>query len=105
MSDLRIYEDTKYRGFHKVYTIKEKIMEYEQLSDKVAEELDDDEIVLYAIVQSVPGTEMILGIDFMCLRMPFDRYLEMYSHLADGCRMLFKTRKRKEQNKEEKNEG
>lgn len=88
--DIDLYINTKYCGFYTLPTIEYYFDEYAAKATEMARLADWDEIVLYAIFAYDHYTDGILSADFMLLRMPRKRYLELCKVISDDCRMFFK---------------
>ncbi len=104
MADVDMYIDSKYMGFQTLPTIDRFYREYERRACEIVPELDDGEIVLFAILLFEEDSERFISADFMTLRMPYETYLETYSKLSKGCRMCFRRKPREQKKMEEKHE-
>ena len=85
-----IYKNSKYCGYTDISQIDEYLSEYEQNAAELLKELDWDEVVLYAIY-SYSEDNSFISADFMQLRLPYSRYLELASKISDRCRLFFKS--------------
>ena len=56
---------------------------------EMAENIEWDEIILYAIYFYLPDTQTVYSSDFMLLRMSRKKYIELISTLSKNCRLFF----------------
>jgi len=87
--DISLYHDQQFIGWYPLETIEEDFAEYRRSAEKLAEEIDWDECIVYSIFRYNGETQTIISADFMLLRMPYRRYLKLFSELSRDCRIFF----------------
>ena len=87
--DISLYHDQQFVGWYPLETIEDNLAEYRRNAEKLAEEIDWDECVVYSIFRYSGETQAIISADFMLLRMPYRRYLKLFSELSRDCRIFF----------------
>ncbi|MBR2283442.1 MAG: hypothetical protein IJ874_03340 [Ruminococcus sp.] len=88
-NDITVYKNSLMLGFFPEDLVEDMLYEYRYSALRLAEHIEWDEIILYAICQYIPETQTTLSADLMLLRMPYRRYLELYSELSKDCRLFF----------------
>ena len=88
-NDIDLYINSVYCGFRSIDCIEEYFSDYSRKARKVAETLDWDEIVLYAVYSYDGERQTIISADFMLLRMSYDTYSDLVSKLSNDCRLFF----------------
>ena len=86
--DIDLYIDSVYYGFQTLETIESMREQYYNKALEMAEIVDWDEVVLYAIYSYNSDTQGFISADFMCLRMNFIRYTELCSKISRNCRLF-----------------
>ncbi|MCQ2469729.1 MAG: hypothetical protein MJ100_07970 [Ruminococcus sp.] len=86
--DIDLYIETVYHGFYPLYEIYERFIDYYWQAVETAKLLDWDEVVLYAIFAYNRETQGFVAADFMCLRMPYSRYVALCSKISKNCRVF-----------------
>ena len=64
--------------------------EYEEKAEKLAEKIDWDEAVLYAILLYDSETQACISADFMLYRLDYSRYVKLCGKIAPNCRLFIK---------------
>ena len=93
--DIYLYVDSFCVGFHKLETIEEFFDEYSRNAEKLAEDISDSSVILYAIMDY--DEQVFVSANFMLLEMPYHLYLETVHRLLSETRVFF-VRGRKEYN-------
>ena len=88
-NDIVVYKNSRLLGLFPEKLVEDMLYEYRYSALQMAQHIEWDEIILYAICQYIPETQTTLSADLMLLRMPYRRYLEMYSTLSKDCRLFF----------------
>lgn len=88
-NDIDLYLNSVYCGFQCLDKIQELFEEYRNEAIEMAEIIDWDEIVLFAIFGYDNETEAFISADFMKIRMNYDRYVRLVDKLSDNCRFFF----------------
>lgn len=88
--DIELYIDSVYCGSWPLSKIEEYFCEYSRKADNMAEYIDWDEVVLYAVFSYDGEKQTFLSADFMLLRMDYSRYTELCSKISKDCRLFFK---------------
>ncbi len=91
--DIDLYINSSFCGFWELDKIEEYFEEYSAKADRLAEYIDWDEIVLYAVLSYDGEKQTIISADFMLLRMDYSRYVNLTSKLSPDCRLFFKRNK------------
>lgn len=86
--DTDLYVRGEYLGFYSVWTIDRFMTIYRKLAMSKVEEIDHDEVLLYAVYYYGPDTRKLISAEFMNLRMDFDRYSELCSKISANCRLF-----------------
>lgn len=87
--DICLFHDQQFIGWYPLESIEEELEEYRRNAEKLAEEIDWDECIVYGIFRYNGETQAIVSADFMLLRMPYRRYLRLFSELSRDCRIFF----------------
>ncbi|MBR6669231.1 MAG: hypothetical protein IKL31_00585 [Ruminococcus sp.] len=85
-----IYKNSKYCGYTDISEINEYLSEYETNAAQMLEDLDWDEVVLYAIY-SYDNDSSLISADFMLLRLSYPQYVKLASKISKNCRLFFKS--------------
>ena len=86
--DIDLYINSVYHGFHPIEIIENYRFEYFLKAVKKAYTIDWDEVVLYAIYSYDAETQGFISADFMCLRMTYERYVQLCSGISKNCRLF-----------------
>ena len=87
--DIGLFYATGFAGWYPLEVIDDTFAEYSQKAEELAAMIDWDECVVYAIYSYYGEKQTILSADFMLLRMPYRKYLKLYSELSKDCRIFF----------------
>lgn len=87
--DIDLYLNSVYNGFWGLDTIEEFFEEYREDALELAQIIDWDEVVLFAIFCYDSETDEFISADFMKIRMNYDRYVELASKISPCCRLFF----------------
>lgn len=85
--DIELYLNTVYNGFWKLDAIENFFEEYHQAALELAQIIDWDEVVLFAIFSYDGETEEFISADFMKIRMNYDRYIDLMSKISPYCKL------------------
>lgn len=88
-TDIDVYFNSIYCGFQDIDKIEEYFEEYYMDALELAEIIDWDEIVLFAIFDYDGESQALISADFMKIRMNYDRYTELENKLSKDCRLFF----------------
>lgn len=88
--EIDLYINSRYCGFFPLDTVEEYFSEYEERACQLAEYIDWDEVVLYAIFSYDGEKQTFISADFMTLRLDYDRYAELCKNLSPDCRLFIK---------------
>lgn len=88
--DIDLYINSTYCGSWPLAKIEEYFSEYSRKADDMAEYIDWDEIVLYAVFSYDGEKQTFISADFMLLRMDYSRYVALNDTISKNCRMFFK---------------
>ncbi|MDD6278853.1 MAG: hypothetical protein ACI4JE_04595 [Ruminococcus sp.] len=89
-NETSLFIDTNYQGFFQNCVIEEYMAEYEEKAEKLAEKIDWDEAVLYAILLYDSETQACISADFMLYRLDYSRYVKLCGKIAPNCRLFIK---------------
>lgn len=92
-TDIELYFNSSYNGFTTIGKIEEYLEEYRLAAASQSDELEWNEIILYAVLAYDTQTGRMDSADFMLLRMPYSRYAELCDRLSGFCRLFFSGRK------------
>ena len=87
--DIELYINSSFAGFFPFDQIAQYIEEYRDSAYELAQYIDWDEGVLYAIFSYDDERETITAIDLMNLRMSYEVYRRLGMKLAKKCRLFF----------------
>lgn len=96
-SDIRIYENSHNSGLFGMDKVDELFEMYEECAYDLAEQLDHDSVVLYAVFDYLPGRYILHSVDFMMYTMPYNLYVRFAAPLMNTSRLFF-MRGRKDKN-------
>lgn len=88
-SEINLYEDSHYMGFYPVDYADIFFEQYEEYAYGLAEQLDHDSVVLFAVYEYYPDDQRVYSADFMMYTMPYDLYVELSSALMNTSRLFF----------------
>lgn len=88
--DIDLYLSSEFNGRWEIDVIEDYFAEYEQLAEKAAENIDWDEVILYAIFAYDGEHQTIISADFMLLRIDTRRYEKLCRKLSSDCRLFIK---------------
>lgn len=88
--DIDLYINSKFCGFWPLDKIEEYFQEYSQKAAELAEYIDWDEIILYAVLSYDEEKQTFISADFMLLRMDYSKYAALNDKVSKNCRMFFK---------------
>lgn len=92
-TDVELYFNSSYNGFTTIGKIEEYLEEYRLAAVSQSDELEWNEVILYAVLAYDTETGRMDSADFMLLRMPYSRYAELCDRLSGFCRLFFAGRK------------
>ena len=75
--DIDLYIDSVYFGFFPIEEIEERFEEYRESAEEYLDELNDDEVIVYAIFKYEKDSEKILYANLMTVRLTYDEYAEI----------------------------
>lgn len=87
--DIDLYYNSVYSGFYPLDYIIRIYNEYYAEAVDLAQKIDWDEVVLYAIFSYDESTQGFVSADFMLLRMTYKRYTELCLKISKNCRLFF----------------
>lgn len=87
--DIDLYINSVYCGFWPLNKIEEYFSEYSQKAASLAEYIDWDEVILYAVFSYDDEKQTFISADFMLIRMDYRRYVELNDKISKNCRMFF----------------
>lgn len=93
--DIDLYINTRYAGFQRIETIEEYFEDYKFSAEEMAESVNWNSVVLYAIFEYDIEDQSFISANFMLLEMPYDIYAELLEKFPEGNRFFF-VRGRKE---------
>lgn len=88
-NDVDLYINSVYCGFWSLSKIEEYFDEYSQKAKELAEFIDWDEVILFAVYNYDGEKQTFISADFMLLRMNYDRYVALCKKLSKDCRLFF----------------
>ena len=86
--DIDVYVDFVYHGFFPLDNVEERFNEQLKAAEAVAEELNEDEVLIYAIYTYDQDSERIIAANFVTLLMSRVEYID-YCQSGDGYRRFF----------------
>lgn len=91
MHTIEIYTDFVYRGFWQYNKIEQLMRKYSHEAAEMSNQIENNEIILYAILGFDKKSHALLTADFMLLRMDYEQYAELANKIHKNCRLFFKT--------------
>ncbi len=90
MNDINLYINSAFSGFWPLDTIEEYFDEYYNSARLLAEDIDWDEVILYAILcyDDEGDSSALISADFMLLRMDYDKYVQLCKKIHNNCRLF-----------------
>ncbi|EWM53384.1 hypothetical protein [Ruminococcus flavefaciens] len=86
--DIDLYIDFIYHGFYRLDDIEERFDEYEAMAEDAAKDLNDDEVILFAIYAFDEDTQRFIYANFMLKRLKLDHYARVCERLSKFCRLF-----------------
>ena len=87
--DIDLYVDRVYYGFYPISTIEERFEEQKQLANELAADIDEGEVIVYAIFNYEPDSERIVSLELITERLDYDDYVRSYQSFSGYCRAFF----------------
>jgi len=76
--DIDVYVDFVYHGFFTLDNVEERFSEQQKAAEAIADELAEDEVLIYAIYTYDDESERVLSVNFVSLLMSYDEYISYY---------------------------
>ena len=86
--DIDLYIDFIYHGFYRLDDIEERFDEYEAMAEDAAKDLNDDEVILFAIYAFDEDTQRFIYANFMLKRLKLEHYARVCERLSKFCRLF-----------------
>ena len=86
--DIDLYIDFIYHGFYRLDDIEERFDEYEAMAEDAAKDLNDDEVILFAIYAFDEDSQRFIYANFMLKRLKLDHYARVCERLSKFCRLF-----------------
>ncbi len=86
--DIDLYIDFVYHGFYRLDDIEERFDEYRSMAIERSSDLEDDEVILFAIYGFEEETERFIYANFMLRRLKRDQYARVCERLSKLCRLF-----------------
>ena len=86
--DIDVYVDFVYHGFFPLDNVEERFSEQQKAAKTVAEELGENEVLIYAIYTYDQESERIISVNFVTLLMSYEEYRD-YCQSGDAYRRFF----------------
>ena len=87
--DIDLYIDRVYHGFYPITAIEERFEEYRCLAEELSADIDDEDVIVYAIFSYDTESERILSLELMTERVAYDDYVRSYQSFSGYCRAFF----------------
>lgn len=84
--DIDLFLDGCYRGFFTLDAIEEYFAEYSRNAAEMAENIDWDEVILFAVYYY--DDEYLISAELMTLKMNYNTYLELCGKISGCCRVF-----------------
>jgi hypothetical protein len=94
--DVDLYIDSVYHGFYPMEYIEERFSEYKQLAEEAVDEIEDDEVIVYAVFKYERDSEKILYANLMTVKMTYQEYTEICLEDKEYRRYFFLKRGREQ---------
>ncbi|MDD6060637.1 MAG: hypothetical protein PUB97_09710 [Ruminococcus sp.] len=92
-TNVELFLNSSYNGFTTISKIEKYLEEYRTAAVSQSDEIEWNEVILYAVLAYDTETGRMDSADFMLLRMPYNRYAELCERLSGFCRLFFAGRK------------
>ena len=86
--DIDLYIDFVYHGFYRLSYIEDRFKEYEIMAEAASKELDENEVILYAIYGFDEKTQDFIYANFMVKKLKIEHYAKVCSALSKTCRLF-----------------
>jgi len=87
--DIDLYVDRVYYGFYPITAIEERFAEQRRLAEELAEDIDRNDVIVYAIFNYEEDSERIVSLELMTERVSYDDYVRSYQSFSGYCRAFF----------------
>lgn len=87
--DVDLYIDSVYCGFYPLEYIENRVAEYRQLAEEAAGEIDDGDVIVYAVFKYENDSEKIIYANLMTAKMTYQEYAEICQSDTEYRRYFF----------------
>ena len=87
--DIDLYIDSSYCGFYPASVIEDFFEDYKQEAAGLLDEIEDDEVILYAVYTYSSDSEKIISANFVCYRMNYLDLVDSCQSLSDYYRLFY----------------
>lgn len=89
MHTIDIYADFVYQGFWGYNKVNELFTKYSLEAENLSENIDENEVVLYAIFYYEKKSHAMITADFMNIKIDYDSYVALADKIKRNCRIFF----------------